>query len=116
MDNRTETIISLKLRDMMLKGWISICDVDACLKLANIVPIGQTYKELRALHCVNFTDMPRELALQIPDMLADVFDGLLVGQPAQLEREISRSLVVVNPAPKAPMVRQSFLRRLGVIR
>lgn len=76
-------IIGTRLRDMFRKGWFSICCIDDCLNLAGILPGGESYRQLKALHCVQFGDMPRELAEAIPSMIRDVFDGVSIDQLMQ---------------------------------
>lgn len=74
----TKMVIATSMRAMFKNGGVSICDIDQCLKLAGIIPMGQAYQLLRTLHCVKFEDMPRELAEKIPELLKEVFSGLSV--------------------------------------
>jgi hypothetical protein len=66
------------VRDMLRKGYISICTIDTILKLLGVAPTGEAYKQLHALHCVNFCNMPPELVSKIPGMLREVFSGMAI--------------------------------------
>jgi hypothetical protein len=122
MDDTTQLIVLTALRKMMMQGWVSICDIDKCLKLAGITPIGPAYNQLHALHCVSFKDMPVELARQVPGLIADVFDGLAVAFDASIGRDVSRALTVAQQSMHEeqpqhdPPVNRSFLRRIGLVR
>lgn len=78
MTETTRLVIGTAMRSMFQKGWIDICAIRECLKLAGVVPVGESYALLSALHCVNFKDMPAELVERLPGLLTDVFDGLRV--------------------------------------
>ena len=46
----------------MFKGsYFSICDVDKCLKITGSIPDQRDYDTLSALHCVNWSEMSRDL-------------------------------------------------------
>lgn len=76
MDEIMKMVIATAIRKMFQNGWLSISDIDQCLKLAGVIPMGRAYEILRTLHCVHFKDMPRELAEKIPALLTECFAGL----------------------------------------
>lgn len=76
MDETTKLVIATSMRSMLAKGWLSISTIDECLKLAGIIPVGGAYRQLHALHCIHFDQMPRELAEKIPVLINQTFDGL----------------------------------------
>jgi hypothetical protein len=80
MDETTKMAISASIRAMFDRGWVSISDIDQCLKVANIIPPRRPHELLRTLHCVKLADMPRELAEKVPVLLAECFNGLDVDE------------------------------------
>lgn len=75
MDETTRLVVGTSLRNMIQKGWINISTIEECLKLAGVIPRAEPMAMLRALHCVNFKDMPAELQERVPGLLRDVFNG-----------------------------------------
>lgn len=80
MDETTKLVIATAMRNMLNGGHISICTIRECLQLAGITPRGRAYDLLNTLHCVKFKDMPAELAVQLPRLLHEVFNGIDVEQ------------------------------------
>lgn len=78
MNEITRLVVGTAMRSMFQKGWVDICTIRECLKLAGVLPVGDAYQMLTTLHCVHFKDMPAELASEVPRMLRDVFNGLSV--------------------------------------
>lgn len=78
MNEITRLVVGTAMRDMFQKGYVNICTVRECLKLAGILPVGSAYDLLNTLHCVHFKDMPAELTAQIPGLLTDVFNGIRI--------------------------------------
>lgn len=78
IDQITTMTVQTALLAMFRKGWLDICTIDKCAKLMGIVKGGQAYELLSALHCVNFTDMPRDLAEAVPGMIGEVLQGFSI--------------------------------------
>lgn len=75
MSPRTQLVVGTALRNMVEKGWVDICCIKECIKLAGVIPNGQALAELSALHCLHYKDMPPELVKEIPGMINDCFNG-----------------------------------------
>jgi hypothetical protein len=73
--------IQTALEKMLHGNYFDICTVDNVLKITRTVPDGRVYNALRLLHCIHYRDMPRELLVEIPGMLAEVFRGPLLEVP-----------------------------------
>lgn len=76
MDETSRLVIATAMRDMIAKGYVNICTVDECLKVAGVIANAHAMKLLRPLHCVKFAEMPRELVEKIPTLLSQAFDGI----------------------------------------
>ena len=81
-DDTKLLVVGTALRKMFKQGHFSICTVDSCLEVLGIARGGETYRQLHALHCVDYADMPRELADRIPGMLQRVFGNVNVRELA----------------------------------
>ena len=112
MDNVNQMVIRTSLRNMFARGLVDICAIDKCLKLSGITPIGATYQQLHALHCIYFKDMDRDLAAMVPNMVAELFDGLQLSAGDIFDKDPTKGsrTVDITPAPKG----NAFLRLIGV--
>lgn len=90
LDELSKLAIATAFRKMFSQSYFDICTVDQCLKLAGVIAPRKPYQILHTLHCVHYSDMPRELAEKIPELLRQCFDGLSIealmeaATPAQL--------------------------------
>lgn len=66
MDELKVLVASTALKDMLRRGWFSICTIDDINKVTKNVPDREAYDMLHALHCVPFKDMPPELQRGLP--------------------------------------------------
>lgn len=66
-----------KINKMLNKqDYFSICAVRETLDVMGMRPqCGESYKALQALHCIDYTDMPRELVKALPELISNVFSG-----------------------------------------
>lgn len=67
----TEAVVSKMFRS----SFFSICDVDKLLSINRenlCLETREVYDYLRALHCVHYRDMPRELVKALPELVARV--------------------------------------------
>lgn len=67
------SVVNTAMRKMVKDGYFSICTIDTCCKVLNVYPVGHSYNLLRALHCVHFVDMPKEVRESLPRLVAEVF-------------------------------------------
>ena len=58
---------------MMKDTYFSICSVDSVCKVIGASTHGSAYDMLRALHCIHFVDMPKEVRESIPALMREVF-------------------------------------------
>ena len=65
MDNFQKQTITIALREMFEGSHFSICTVDQCLKIANVVPPAKEHDALAALHCVHWSKMPADFRQQV---------------------------------------------------
>lgn len=66
MDELKVLVATTALKDMIRKGYFSICTIDAINKVTGNHPRSEDYAMLHALHCVHFADMPPELQRGLP--------------------------------------------------
>ena len=69
MINTQELIAMTALNNMFKKGHFDICTIDAVAKVMSVHPSGSYYNQLRALHCIDYKDMPKELYDMLPGMI-----------------------------------------------
>jgi hypothetical protein len=115
MDKITELTIRSSLRSMFAKGWVDICAIKECVKLAGVTPVGSTMDHLHALHCVHFKDMDRELAEAIPGMVGALFEGvtLTVNDLFKPQRQLAQTELDITPPAQHPG-RRNVLQLLGI--
>ena len=61
MDNLQIMVAKTALNKMFSSGHFCICTLDKILKLSGGCQSRPDYEMLAALHCVNYSDMPKEL-------------------------------------------------------
>lgn len=76
MDDTKRLVIGTAMQAMFKKGWVDITAIRKCLDIAGIVAPAEPMRNLEALHCVKFSDMPPELVKRIPGMLQECFRGV----------------------------------------
>lgn len=100
--NETQAEIAVTaLNKMMRSSFFDICVVDNVAKMLNVHPRSETYKLLRPLHCVHFSEMPASLKAKLPAMIADC-----LGDPPALQfnqpRAVQQTATVVIPVVDEP--------------
>jgi hypothetical protein len=75
MDELQKMAINCAIRDMMRKGYFSICVIDQILKMTGGIPDKRDYEVLRLLHCINFVDMQPELLRGLPLIMNRVINA-----------------------------------------
>lgn len=58
---------------MLKSNYFSICTVDSVCQLIGANASGAAYDMLRALHCIHYTAMPRDVLEGIPALMREVF-------------------------------------------
>lgn len=90
MDELTTMIAQTRLNVMLKGSHFDICAVRDIGAAMNI-PVEQSpdFSKLRALHCVHYKDMPRELIDALPTLLGNVFrvDPIEVKLPVATQPE-----------------------------
>jgi len=67
-----QATVLLALRHMFASGHFSICTVDNCAKILEVRPDGlEAYTILRALHCIDFRQMPSNVRQEIPRLIGE---------------------------------------------
>ena len=74
MDEFKKEAIRIALREMFRKGSFSICTVDTCLEIANIPIPRDEYETLRALHCIDYSEMPPDFRVQLFQKIIGLFE------------------------------------------
>jgi len=76
------------------KNHFSICTIDNCLKVANIIPDAEVYKCLSALHCMNWNDMDRKLRKWVYEAVYNIFTA----EPENVDLQKFEELSLPGPA------------------
>jgi hypothetical protein len=96
------------LNKMMAGGYFDICTIDKIAKMFGVMPEQEAYTSLRALHCVHFDKMPRELYASIPALIQQALNGCQVFQfDLRASPEIPMITGIVEQK-KAPLLRRLF--------
>lgn len=94
------------INNMLHKDWFNICTVDTVARLMGAKPPDEPYNTLRALHCIHYSAMPRELRDAIPGLIKECLGVEAVYQFRTLDPEV----IEVRPQPEK---RGGLLRLLG---
>lgn len=95
------------LNKMMSQGHFSICTIDTIAAMLGITPDPEAYAVLRALHCVNYTAMPRDLYSRLPDLIQAALSGHQVFQFA-LRSPPTTQLALIQPQSKPKLLQRLF--------
>ena len=91
VQNTKAEVAIVAINEMMKKSFFSICAVDRAADVLGVRPRKESYDMLHALHCVNFSSMPRSLQEKIPYLIADC-----LGDPPAFQFGRTEPLPVVN--------------------
>lgn len=91
-------------------GWLDICTIDECLKLARCHAPERTYSALRAMHCVSWSAMTPEMR----QMTAETILGLFESPPLDLP-QLGASFIPAVPEPPQIEKPNVFRRILGKV-
>jgi hypothetical protein len=84
MPETQQLVLRTATRKLFEKNYFDICAVDALLKLVGTTARTPAYNQLRALHCMNYADMPRELSDRIPYLVRECLAGQNADQAASI--------------------------------
>jgi hypothetical protein len=84
IDDTKRLVIGTALRKLFSDKHFSICAVDRICEVLGCSRGGDAYRQLHALHCVDYADMPRELAERIPALVAQAIGNVNVLELARL--------------------------------
>lgn len=74
MDLKTKLeAVKTSLRKMYEDGYISICVIDKCIRLMQIVPPKDDYDLLSTLHCVHLNQMSTSMRMQAMQSIMNIF-------------------------------------------
>lgn len=113
----TQLAVQASLRQMVKQGHFSICAIDEILRLTNVIPRKDSYQLLRTLHCVHFSDMPRELLERMPGLISDCINGpsldinIVFSRPAPVIITLTE-VGAVPPEPSAKTPTEKPRRKL----
>ena len=106
MEDIQKQVVKIALRKLFTAKHFSICDIDKCLKLSQIIPNKKDYDTMSALHCIDYSDMNKD----VREWLLNTVESMFMGSGFDLsflEKEIK---VIEIEEPKQ---RKGFLRLLG---
>lgn len=76
LDRQTGLIAQTAINSLLNSRYFSICTLEKVIDLTNMGSRNSdAYKKLTALHCVDYSDMPKELRDQIPIMINELLLG-----------------------------------------
>lgn len=107
--NTNEQIALVALNRMFQKGHMDICAIRDVAAILKVNPEAETFAQLRALHCVDWKDMPRDLYRKIPDMIKTCLGGEVTHRFVLADDEPKMNLTTVaiaetRPEPKRPLL------------
>ncbi len=71
----TNSVVKAGLTKMLrTKKWFCICDLQATLDAAGIIPNGDVLRLLRPLHCMEWADMEPDLRNQVQAIIVKMFE------------------------------------------
>lgn len=103
------------LNKMMRDGHFSICTIDNIAKMLDVIPDPAAYATLRPLHCVDYSDMPRELYASLPTLIQQALSGAPVFQ-FQLSQPEPLNLTLGAGQRGEPATIESATPRRGLLR
>ena len=71
MPQTQQLVLRTATRKLFDQRYFDICTVDSLMKLTGTTERGAAYTQLRAMHCVNYSDMPKELQDRIPHLVRE---------------------------------------------
>ncbi|EKT3962754.1 hypothetical protein ABF179_002327 [Flavobacterium psychrophilum] len=108
MDEIQKQVVKIALKKMFTQKHFSICDIDKCIKISQIIPNKVDYNTMSALHCVDYSDMNKDVQNWLLQTVEDMFVGSGFDL-SFLETKETINAIVIEEKP----IRKGFLRLLG---
>ena len=113
MEEIQKQVVKVALKKLFTQNHFSICDIDKCLKITQIIANKTDYNTMSALHCIDYSDMNKD----IQDWLLKTVEEMFTGSGFDLsfletKKEIKTetiNAILIEEKPK----RTGFLRLLG---
>jgi hypothetical protein len=74
-------VVATALNHLFEKSFFSICQLDSLLKIVDGTNKSEAYKLLHALHCIDYTSMPKELKDSLPQLVNEALTAHTNPQP-----------------------------------
>lgn len=84
MPETQQLVLRTATRKLFDQRYFDICAVDSLMKLVGTQARPQAYTQLRALHCVDYADMPPDLRERIPHLVRECLAGQTAEQAADI--------------------------------
>ena len=68
--------------NMLKSNYFDVCTVDKICKLIGASANGPAYDMLHALHCIHYTEMPRDVREGIPALMRELFSQAKIDDEA----------------------------------
>lgn len=91
--------VEVALRDMVRKGYFSICTIDSILKLTQLVRDERAYKTLSLLHCVQYGDMPPQILQELPELIRSALGNIEIDIVSAMTRRSELRIVDIDSEP-----------------
>lgn len=75
MPDTQQLVLRTATRKLFDQSFFDICTVDSLMKLVGTNASTHAYTQLRALHCVHYADMPKDLRERIPHLVRECLAG-----------------------------------------
>ena len=113
MDEIQKQVVKIALKKLFTQKHFSICDIDRCLKISQIIPNKTDYNTMSALHCIDYSDMNKEVQDWLLTAVEEMFMGtgfdLSFLEPKTESKIETINAILIEEKPK----RAGFLRLLG---
>lgn len=84
MPETQQLVLRTATRKLFDKRYFDICTVDTLMKLIGTTAPTHAYTQLRALHCVDYADMPQDLRERIPHLVRECLAGPTADEAADI--------------------------------
>ena len=76
MSDDTKALIAITALNKMFAGaHFSICTIDSIAEMLGVIPDGEARRQLKPLHCMDWSDMPRDLRQRVPILIQQALAG-----------------------------------------
>ena len=84
MPDTQQMVLRTATKKLFDKSYLDICTVDTLMKLIGTTARTPAYTQLRALHCVDYADMPTELRERIPHLVRECLAAQTAAEAADI--------------------------------